>query len=523
MVLRELNREPEAAAVLAKSLGLDPLDGWARQLAGQPLAGGLQTRLDLAVDIVCAGFHVQALALLAAAGPEADLGTAPLLSYYRAWICQLLVDGTAVGQHLMAAAKAKPDYCFPARVGEIAILEHAIVANPADARAPYYLGNLLYDRRRHREAITWWERSARLEPNSSVVWRNLGMGYFNVLKQPLKARAAYERAVRANPADARLVYERDQLWRRLGVPPARRLLELERHRHLVATRDDLTVERCALLNQTGRPGVALAILAARKFQPWEGGEGGPLAQHIRAHLRLGRAALTPVAGVVDSGASAPGRSGAELGSATPATIKAAIGHFQAALAAPENLGEARHFLANPTEIHFWLGEAAAAAADLSAARTHWLAAATFKGDFQEMSVRRFSEQTYYSALALQRLGRREVATKLLKALLAYARQLGGAPARIDYFATSLPTMLLFDDNLSARQTAAARLLEAQARLGLGQRAVALKLLRSVLAADPSHAGAADMLSTWERRRPARSVSARRGTASRCPSLPVVRR
>ena len=53
-------------------------------------------------------------------------------------------------------------------------------ANPADPRAPYYLGNLLYDRRRHEEAIGLWERAARLDPGFSVVWRNLGIGYFNV-------------------------------------------------------------------------------------------------------------------------------------------------------------------------------------------------------------------------------------------------------------------------------------------------------------------------------------------------------
>jgi hypothetical protein len=268
---------------------------------------------------------------------------------------------------------------------------------------------------------------------------------------------------------------------------------LKRHRHRVATRDDLSVELCALLNQTGRPGEALEILAARRFQPWEGGEGGPLAQHTRAHLLLGRAALSPVAGVGVPG-SAPARARALApGSATPATVQAATAHFQAALAAPENLSEAPHFLGNPSDIHFWLGEACAAAGDRVAARTHWLAAATFKGDFQAMSVRRFSEQTYFSALALQRLGRRAAAARLLHALLAYARELARTPARIDYFATSLPTMLLFEDDLQARQTNMARFLEAQARLGLGQRAAATRLLRAVLAGDPAHAAAADLL------------------------------
>lgn len=54
-----------------------------------------------------------------------------------------------------------------------------------------------------------------------------------------------------------------------------------------------------------------------------------------------------------------------------------------------------------------------------------------------------------------------------------------------------PTMLLFDDDLQARQNTAAHFLEAQAYLGLGQKAKARKRLEQVLAADPNHSLAAD--------------------------------
>ncbi|HEY9172502.1 MAG TPA: tetratricopeptide repeat protein, partial [Verrucomicrobiae bacterium] len=124
---------------------------------------------------------------------------------------------------------------------------------------------------------------------------------------------------------------------------------------------------------------------------------------------------------------------------------------------------------------------------------HWLAAATFKGDFQEMSVRAFSEMTYYSALSWEKLGQRAKAKKLFRDLLAYAQKLSKTPAKIDYFATSLPTLLLFDDDLQFRQETTALFLQAQARLGLGQRARAMTLLRTVLGRDPNHALAADLL------------------------------
>ena len=177
--------------------------------------------------------------------------------------------------------RCPPDYCFPARLEEIAILNAAMRANPKDSRAPYYLGNLLYDRRRHREAIAMWERSAKLDGSFSIVWRNLGIGYFNFSKNPAKARKAYEKAFAADSSDARLFYERDQLWKRLGEKPGKRLRELEARPDLIRQRDDLSIEFCALYNQTGRHEQA-APLCGRPPVPAVGGRGGRSAWPARA-------------------------------------------------------------------------------------------------------------------------------------------------------------------------------------------------------------------------------------------------
>ncbi len=109
-----------------------------------------------------------------------------------------------------------------------------------------------------------------------------------------------------------------------------------------------------------------------------------------------------------------------------------------------------------------------------------------------MSVRAFSEMTFYSALAWKRLGRKAKAKELLRDLLAYAERLAKTPAKIDYFATSLPTMLLFDDDLQFRQETSALFLQAQAHLGLGRKAKAKNLLQKILQRDPNHALAADL-------------------------------
>lgn len=473
LVMRKLGRDEDADIIFKEMLALDPLDWWARYLLGEELSCDTQVRLDLALDFARAGFLVEAIELLTKATLEAGSGTAPLVNYYLGWLHEQLGDSKAALSCYQTAAEASPDYCFPARLEEIAILQSALIANPKDAGAAYYLGNLYYDLRRYKEAISLWERSAKLLPGFSIVWRNLGIGYFNFEQQPAKARRAYDKAFRANPHDARLLYERDQLWKRLGESPSKRLKELEKHRELVQQRDDLSVEICALYNLTNQPAKALEIISTRKFQPWEGGEGQALGQHVRTYLALGREAL-------------------KTGDA-----RAARTRFETALSSPRNLGEAKHLLANQSDIHYWLGVTCDALGDKVSAQKHWKTAASFRGDFQAMSVRAFSEMTYYSALALARLSQKAEAKRLFNALLAYARKLRHAEAKIDYFATSLPTMLLFDDDLQQRQEIAATFLMAQAQLGLGKKAEAKRLLASVLKADPSHALAVELAESLE--------------------------
>ena len=469
MVLQKRGRCDEARATLSSTLQLDPLDWWARWLDGQRLACDTQTRMDLALDLGAAGFWSETVSLLQEAQPEPGSGTQPLVAYHLAKALARCERGAEAEEALSMAATACTDYCFPARLEDMEVLQEALKRRPDDARAHYYLGNLYYDRRRHREAITHWENAAGLERSFSIVWRNLGIAYLNVLQDPARARTCYDRAFAAMPNDSRLLYERDQLWKRLGVPAAERVAVFEKWIHLVHERDDATAEHCALLNQLGRHAEARALLDNRHFQPWEGGEGVVLGQHVRTSLALGRAALA-------SGNAEEARAA-----------------FLQALHPALNLGEARHLLANASDIHFHLGEAHAALHQNEEARTWWMRAAEFRGDFQDMSVRRYSEMSLFSALSLMRLGRTEEARQLLKNVLSYACELESQRAKVDYFATSLPTMLLFNDDAQARQTNTARFLQAQALWGLGQTEPARELLQRVLQNDPSHAGAADLL------------------------------
>lgn len=473
VAMRKSGDTTGAKKLLEETLAQDPLDAWALYLREPWTRMTNAVRIDLACDYERLGLYEEATAILTACDRGARDGTVPMV-FYAAAHCQAKAGNPeAAAKFRKEAEAARPDYCFPSRLEEILVLEAATEANPRDGRAAYYLGNLFYDRRRHAEAIALWERAAELYPGFPTVWRNLGIAYFNVSGDAKKARQAFDRAFAAGPDDARILYERDQLWKRTGERPQRRLEELERFPELVGQRDDLSVELAALYNQTGAPERALAVMEARRFQPWEGGEGLALGQFVAAQVALARRAVAE------------------------RDFVEAIQGLELALDPPESLGEAWHPLASRSNIFYWLGAAHQGAGNEAAARRDWGMAAEERGDFQQMAVQEFSQMSYYSGLSLACLGKAEEAWRLFEQMLEYAGALRRSEPKIDYFATSLPLMLLFNDDLRKRNEVAAALLEAQAKLGLGEKAEGLELLRTVLSADCNHAGAADLMAELE--------------------------
>jgi tetratricopeptide (TPR) repeat protein len=469
MILRRIGREAEAKRSLSATLVLDPLDIWSRYLTSGSSPKDGQQRIDLTFDLLRAGMLEDAQGVLSAPLKDVQDGSQAIILYALAAVHAMLgrVEESAATYRMAAAAD--PTYVFPSRLEEMLLLEEASRVNPRDARAQYYLGNLFYDRRRHDEAILRWETAATLDPDFPTVWRNLGFGYYNIRHDEEKAHQAFARARVLSPRDARILYEQDQLLKRTGEFPERRLAALEAVRQLVETRDDLSVELATLYNQMDRPEDALAVLLSRKFQPWEGGEGLALAQYVRAHLLLGQAALR---------------------NQLP---QEAVEHFQAALHPPQCLSEGKHLLANHSSIDYWLGEAYQALGARATAEERWHRAASHNVDFQQMQVQAISDSNFWCALALEKLGQGENAATIFKKIYDYSVQLEQVTPKIDYFATSLPAMLLFDEDLHQRQQVLASFLRAQALLGLGEIERAVRLLQKVQGLDHNHAGAADLL------------------------------
>ncbi len=473
LALRALGHHDEAHTMLAETRAMDPLDHWSRHLALGDVPADNRALLDLLWDYVDCGQDQTAIALIKSGNVQSMDGSVPLLHYTLGYLLHRAGRKDEGDHAWQRAAAASPDYCFPHRLEEMIVLQAVTRTVPGDARAPYYLGNLLYDRRRYDEAIDLWQRAATLDATFPTVHRNLGIALFNVRGDADAAIAAFDRAQAADPQDGRILYERDQLWKRTGIAPERRLDELLRHADLVATRDDLSVELATLYNQTGHPEQALSSLLSRNFQPWEGGEGLVLGQFVRARLLLARRAI--------------------------ATEKhtEAIAHLEAALHPPQSIGEARHLLANKSDIEYTLGAAHAAAGIRAKAEHWWQRASQEAGDFQQMSVLPVSDMTYWRGAALEKLQQPEQADQVFRAISAFADELEAQEPKIDYFATSLPAMLLFHEDLAHRNRVLAAFLRAQAAYGCNGAAAAIPMLRAVLALDSNHAGAADLLQQAE--------------------------
>src|SRR5439155_5326314 len=180
---RHLGRTDEALAESALALRLDVLNYgalWERTLlAGEDAfatytRGDPNTHVAIALDFLHAGLYDDAIGLL-----KASAAADPMVAYYLGYCYVQKGDERHARDAFRQAASLPPDYCFPHRLESVLALESAMAVNPADSRAPHYLGNFWYAQRRYDEAIACWEQARALDPAFATTHRNLGLAYFN--------------------------------------------------------------------------------------------------------------------------------------------------------------------------------------------------------------------------------------------------------------------------------------------------------------------------------------------------------
>lgn len=435
--------------------------------------GNAQNFIAYSLDYAAAGMYKEAYDFLHHA--TAYSAVTPMLYYTLGWISHHLGNEKSVISWFDKAAAADSYLCFPNRLEEISILELAIRLNPADAKAPYYLGNLYYDKRQYAEAISYWELSEQLDPKFPTVLRNLGIACYNKLKDPVKALRYFESAFELDKSDARILMELDQLYKRLNRSPQERSVFLEQHMAVVEERDDLYLEWIAILNFNGEFEQALDLIMNRKFHPWEGGEGKASGQYVYSLIQLAKSHLADGA------------------------FEQAITLLERAQEYPHHLGEGKLFGAQENDVFYWLGCAYEGLKDQEAA-TRYFKKATQGLD--EPSAAMFyndqrPDQIYYQGLAWKKLGHHENAERVFSGLVDYANKHVNDEVKMDYFAVSLPNLLIFDDELNARNEIHCRFIEGLGNLGLNKIEKAHEAFSRVLLLEADHQGAQTQRSVLE--------------------------
>ena len=486
-VLRLLNRKDEALAWIEESLQLDHFNYGCRYekylLTGEDTMKSLMRKSsqnfdELALDYAAAGLNDEARAIWDIAISEGAVS--PMTYYY-------------LGRY-EDAEQADSYCCFPNRLEDVLAMEAAKKQHPQGAKAPYYLGCLYYDKRQYDLAIENWELSAKLDPNFPTVWRNLALARFNKsgrlgdpsfsrlgdpsfsrlgkngvfpndqttkqLNDQEKALEYMERAFHLDETDSRILMELDQLYKRLQKPHQERLDFLQKYPQLIAKRDDLVLEEITLLNQLGRYEEAKEKLDAHQFHPWEGGEGKVPAQYQFCRIEMAKSILTH----------------------SPSPKGEGSDHLRAkrlleeCLVYPPHLGEGKLYGAQDNDILYFLGRYEEGTAGPTEP-----AAAMYYNDAKP-------DKIFYAALCYRKLGQEDKARGLFYKLINYGKQHIFDHVTMDYFAVSLPDLLIWEDSLDTKNLIHCNYMLALGYYGLGDRARAEHYLKEVENLDINHYG-----------------------------------
>ncbi len=462
VVLRKLGRKDEALAWIKASYAIDPfnylcmVEEHLLTDSAEPLErmvelmhGNIYNYHEIALDYMHAGLEDEAVLVLQTA-IDHHVEESPLTYYYLAYL-SFVMDSVAYRQK---AAQANPDYCFPNRLEDAYILQELeLLPLVDDARAPYYLGCLYYDKRQYDLAIKYWEKSAKLDPNFSSVWRNLALARFNKQDKQDEAFEYMERAFHLDETDARTLMELDQLYKRLHKPHQERLDFLQKYPQLIAQRDDLVLEEITLLNQLGRYEEAMQKLDAHQFHPWEGGEGKVPAQYQICRIEQAKRLLK-----ADSDASKAKRL------------------LEECLEYPPHLGEGKLYGAQDNDILYFLGRYEEGTAGPTEP-----AAAMYYNDAKP-------DKIFYAGLCYRKLGQEDKARGLFNKLINYGKQHIYDKVVMDYFAVSLPDLLIWEDSLDTKNLIHCKYMLALGYYGMGDKEKALCYLSEVEALDNNHQG-----------------------------------
>lgn len=479
ILLRVLGKKNEALALIEESLKMDRFNFGALYekyllTADQSVMSYLQklmrdnvhNYIEFSLDYAMAGFYKEAVDFIDFHIAEKE-NVYPMALYFKGYYFSLNGKTKEADDAFRKASYMQPDYCFPNKTEELLALQKAVGIKPEDAKAWYYMGNFWYGVRQYTEAAECWEKSRELDDTFPTVHRNLALAYYNKQNNAAAARLSLEKAYSLDTSDARVLMELDQLYKKLGVDAEKRLTILEKHSEEVDSRDDLYLEKVTLFNLTGKEDVALELMMKHKFHPWEGGEGKVTGQYLHSHTELAKKALAT------------------------GNFRDAADHLMQCFEYPHNLGEGKLSGTQENDIHYWLGCVYEAMGKEQKAKAAWKEASV---GLAEPSIAMYyndqqPDKIFYRGLALQKSEKEAEARSWFNKLLKYGEKQIFVPFKMDYFAVSLPDLLIFEEDMQKRHEQHCHYLMALGLLGLGNKEKARAEFEKILSEDPYHIGA----------------------------------
>ena len=480
-VLRHLDRNEEALQVLAAAhRKSDPLDvrwmaeSWLvskdptmRSTFTVTMNSHPATATETAAEYLDAGLWQDGNDVLSQAVIDAPDKNKidPLVYYYLGYFAGKLQQPAKAAGYFALATKMPSEYVFPFQSEEIEVLRHAMTANPKDAHAPYYLGNLLFDGQ-PSEAARLWEAALAIDPSMTIAHRNLAIAFAYRKSGPSidQAIAQLEQAVATGDTYPRHFAELDEFYEAAGTAPAKRLELLTKNQKVVDRSDGSLAREVGLLVSLGKLDEAVRLLSNHEFAVAEGANLDVADMWTDAHVMRGRK---------------------QLAEKHP---KEALAEFGSALTIPSNLpSEGVAVSEREAEVDYWIATTYSALGDEALAKKYWQKSASAVKESGRPEI-----QSYYEALSLRQLGRTDQAATMLHGLVSAANEtLQRGPSKLD---TSVPPERLRSQRSAL---AAAHYAAGLGYLGLDDRQNAKQELVLALKASPDHVGAKSALAEIE--------------------------
>ena len=372
--------------LIAKALGQEAgaseaLNGFWRLVSREP-----DSVLEVTFDYLAAGRRSEAQSILEDALKRQQY---PTFHYALGYLYQQSGEKERARTEYALGSKGDPAFVFPHRVEEIAILTAAREVVPGDARAAYYLGNVLASLNRDKEALAAWKAAAS-DSGNIIARRNLARALWVVEGNKDAAATEYQAAIATSPNEYRLYVEFDRLLTDMNALQ-RRLNLLEGAPATVKAQSPFVQSLAGAYIDANRFGDAAALLGKTAFTSGEG-EDAALGLYRKAHLGLARQYQL---------SGDHGKAAAEFAAVTEYPRNLGVGR-------PAMQSQAREYVAAAREYEL--------AGNHAESEKWWNHAATEELNPPTQPEEPWSEHYFYKAVALDHVGRKQEARALYERL-----------------------------------------------------------------------------------------------------------